>query len=437
MTSVGVMASAVHIAAAGPCTDVLSESFGDLSAWTNTNGTIVAGRTGSAVQLSVAGSMVDYTIPVASRGEYLTLGFAFRITDISDNAIAMFRSSSGAALEIQVQVMADGSIRATQQTSTVLGASSAGAIAINTWYYFELQIRHHATEGSAVGRLNGVTVFSASNVDTMSGSVVIDTLRLLRDTGATLLVDDLYLSTGAGCAFKGDQVIVPPPAAFKTALGSNRNVTSGTTLVITTTAAIAIGDLVVVRAAADNLSATTPTFTCTDSGGNTYTTRAQAAVSATAGNGVAGGVMATKATAAVAAGGTITVTLSGAVTAKAAYAESFTSVSNTLRSTAVTATGTATAATPGASGTVNAGDLVIGAIMPETRAAPIFDSDTLNGAWSTGVSITAADSGTDNTRVEVNGQYKIPNASGAQTYNNTVTAGEWVGMVLVFQATSS
>src|SRR5215831_20337789 len=102
---------------------------------------------------------------------------------------------------------------------------------------------------------------------------------------------------------------------FKTALGNNGNATSGTALAITTTAAVAVGDLVVVRWAADNLSATTPTCTITDSGGNTYTNLYQGAANATAGSGIAGGMAVTVATNVVASGGTITMTLSGAVTA--------------------------------------------------------------------------------------------------------------------------
>ena len=116
--------------------------------------------------------------------------------------------------------------------------------------------------------------------------------------------------------------------AFKAALGSGLSTSSGTTIVITTTAAIAIDDLVVVRWASDNLNATTPTATCAD-GGNTYTVLRQGAVNASAAAGVAGGMFATKATVARGSGSTITVTLSGAVAHKAIYAESFTGVENT------------------------------------------------------------------------------------------------------------
>ena len=133
------------------------------------------------------------------------------------------------------------------------------------------------------------------------------------------------------------------PVAFKTALGTGLGTSSSTTVTITTTAAIAIGDLVVVRVATDNLNATTPTFTCADGSANSYTIHRQGAVNATAAAGVAGAIFCRKATAARASGSTITITLSGAVAHKACFAESFTGAENTVRSAAVSATGTSTA----------------------------------------------------------------------------------------------
>lgn len=226
----------------------------------------------------------------------------------------------------------------------------------------------------------------------------------------------------------------PPGPGFKTNLGNNGNSTSGTTLAITTTAAIAVGDLVVVRWAADNLSATTPTGTITDSGSNTYTAHAYRGQNATGAAGVVGGIAVTKATAIVALGGTITLTLSGAVTAKAMYAESFTGFDNTLRSAVVLASGASTAASV-VSGTVNSGDLVIGAVAAETRATPTFDADTLNGSWAQPINKPNATSGTDANCVTINGQHKVTTAAGAQTYDNTIVSTDWAAMVCVFQPT--
>ena len=223
------------------------------------------------------------------------------------------------------------------------------------------------------------------------------------------------------------------PAAFKTALGTGQATTSGTTIVITTTAAIDIGDLVVVRWASDNLNATTPTATCAD-GGNTYTMQRQGAVNATAAAGVAGGILTTKATVARPLGSTITVTLSGAVAHKCAIAVSFTAAENTVRSTAVSATGASTSANSGASGAVAVGDLVLGWVAWETRGALTGDADTGGGTWSTIITHRSATSGGDATCVSVGGQYKIPTTTTAQTFNITGASAEWVCGVLVLQA---
>ena len=229
-----------------------------------------------------------------------------------------------------------------------------------------------------------------------------------------------------------------PAVGYKTALGTTTNNTSASTLVITTTAAIAIGDLVVVRVASSNQTATTPTFTCADSGGNTYTTHAERSSGhATANAGVIGGVMATKATSAVAAGGTITITLSVATAAKAAYAESFVGFDNTTRSTPATTFGDTLAAVTVTSGAVNSGDLVVAACLAESRtSASVADTDTLNGSWSTIVNLPSSTSGTDTDRVMAIGQYKITTGAGAQTWD--ITHGltpDWAAVLVVFQAT--
>ena len=222
-------------------------------------------------------------------------------------------------------------------------------------------------------------------------------------------------------------------AAFKAALANVGNAVSGTTISLST-ADIAVGDLVVVRWASDNLSATTPTVTASDGTANVYTVLRQGAVNATAAAGVAGGILVCKATVARPFASNLTLTFSGAVTAKAAYAESFTGTLATVRSAAVGTTGTATAASAGASGTVAAGDLVLGFIANETRGVITGDSDTLNGSWSTQVSKSNATSGSDAVCVTAAGQHKIATASGAQTYNVTAVAAEWVIGCVVLQA---
>jgi len=210
----------LYLSTGAPCTfqgdhvepndpgDVLYEPFNDLTtnSWAIVGtATIVAGRTGTAAQLSTSGASASYTIPSPSRSEYLTIGFAVKTTDISDNIFMHFRSNAAANLEITATMAATGAVEIRQQ-ATLLATSAASVIAINTWYYFELQIRHHTTLGSVVARINGVQVAAATNVNTFN-TATIDTLRLFRDTGATILFDDLYIASGPTATFKGDITI--------------------------------------------------------------------------------------------------------------------------------------------------------------------------------------------------------------------------------------
>jgi len=224
--------------------------------------------------------------------------------------------------------------------------------------------------------------------------------------------------------------------AFKASLGFGADTLTGNVIGIATTAPIAVGDLVVVRFAADQLSASTPTFTVTDAAGNAYITHQQLwKHTSVAADGIAGGLAATKATAAMATGQSIIVTLSGAVAAKVAYAESFTGAANVVRSTPVGVTGGVTITTP-PTGTVNAGDLVLSWSAWEHVTAVTGDSDTVDGAWSAIVNRVNAAGGTGTTRVQVSGQWKIPTGSTPQVVtNNGAASDSALGIVVLQQAT--
>jgi len=199
-----------------------------------------------------------------------------------------------------------------------------------------------------------------------------------------------------------------------------------------------VGDLLVIRVAADNLSGTTPTISAVSdsiASTNTYTVVSQRVQNTTAAAGVMGALIVSKITQQLPNATLLYVDFSSASTAhKAGYAELYSGVEATQRSTAVSASATSTAASA-VSGTVNAGDLVIGAVAVESRAAPTYDADTLNGSWAGNFNKPSTTSGSDTSAVCVNGQYKIATASGAQTFNNTVANTDWCAFVAVFQAT--
>lgn len=216
MTSVGIMASSVVTAV---CTDVLSEPFDNFALWTITsNCTIVTGRTGTGCSIVGSGAtqFAVYSIPGANESAYLMIGFAFRISNATGTR-TMFRLSSDGdtTTHIFVHIPTDGSvvIRNGGGSGPILATAPAGTIPINTYVYVEFAAYLHATAGYVTMQANGTQVAAATNVATKTSGTktTFDAVRLLGpNSGITNIYDDLYISTGAGCSFKGDQTIVAP-----------------------------------------------------------------------------------------------------------------------------------------------------------------------------------------------------------------------------------
>ena len=258
---------------------------------------------------------------------------------------------------------------------------------------------------------------------------------IVAPTGATRLGWTFtFPPPAAGPILWLDDIVVAPtpsaPAGFKANLGNAVSTISGTTLAITTGAAIDVGDLVVIRIASDNLTNTTPTYSAADSGGNTYTQLAQKSQSNTPGAGCTVGLLATVATAAVAAGGTVTVTLSGAVACRAMYVESFTGFTTTIRNQNAGSNLSATASQSGGADQLT-GDLVLGVAAIEGNGVPTGDSDTTGGTWSA-MNGFVANTGTTATSVEVVGQWKLATGAATANYNTTwTTATDWASAIVV------
>ena len=200
------------------CINVLAEPFNNFTTngWSlynagGGNPSIVAGRTGTCARMTMGGEAA-YTIPVPSRSEYLTFGFAYKISNFAGQG-TILRLQGGGWDHTRLRIEGNGSLGYTADEGTVyLAGSAPGVITTNTWYYVELQTRLHSTLGSYTCRVNGTVVFSGTNKDTRNGagSSVYETFRLIEPfgfSGESNWVDDLYISTGVGCTFKGDHTI--------------------------------------------------------------------------------------------------------------------------------------------------------------------------------------------------------------------------------------
>ena len=196
------------------CTDVLTEPFDDLDAWTISGTpaiwTIVAGRTGTCVQVTSSADLLRHSLGVNESAD-VTVGAAFQVSALpSQRPVLQLQSDAGGSQHLTVRVNMDGSLNLCRggTLGTVLGSTTAtGLVAVNTWNYLELQATLSDTIGKAQVRLNGSTVIGPlTGQDTKSAGTktVFDTVALLNTVGATHRWDDLYLSTGPDCEFQGD-----------------------------------------------------------------------------------------------------------------------------------------------------------------------------------------------------------------------------------------
>lgn len=208
------MASAVHIATAA-CTDVLAEPFNNLTAWTPSAPApdIVAGRTGNAVELNFTGARADYLIATPNQSDTVTVGFAYRAPTLtaSNRYICEYYSDSNATFHCALRLDGStGQLNFYRGGATIVASSATGLIAVNTWYYLEVQVKLHDTAGFVIVRRNGTDVINATALDTKNSGTktVFDAFHVYMGVISNKAqYDDLYLSTGSGCTFKGDHTI--------------------------------------------------------------------------------------------------------------------------------------------------------------------------------------------------------------------------------------
>lgn len=209
--------------------------------------------------------------------------------------------------------------------------------------------------------------------------------------------------------------------------GSNNNNTAGTTFTITPATDFTPASLAVLCLALDNSGASGAATTVSVSTGVGAWTASQSGLydpgAASAGVQIA---LLTCNISSWAAGTNLTVTLGNSTTAKAwtltevrsdvewGYA-SATKIAGGVN------TGAASAAPTVTTGSITSGDIVFGWGGAESANTWAGDADTLNGSWSTQQSNAA---GTGTTGMSVTSQWKIVNATAAQTYNPTLTSAD-------------
>jgi hypothetical protein len=196
----------------GSCVTLREDAFNNLDAWTEIIGTpsIVTGRTGTGLLMEAGPSdpttfeSIFYTIPTVNESGVLTIGFAWKVTSDFERVICQFHAEGIVHVELATNAGGGFNIRRGTPAGNIIGSSPYGAWSINTWYYLEMQCQ---LKNVGFGRLrvNGSEVINVSDVDTRNGGTKLKFDRIAIGTthSQNQTIDDLYLSSGEGCKFRG------------------------------------------------------------------------------------------------------------------------------------------------------------------------------------------------------------------------------------------
>jgi hypothetical protein len=194
---------------------ILLDGCEDLTCWTAYIPTIGAGRNGNCFQFAGTINNSYYTVPAAQEADTFTVGFAVKFGSLPASTSDFFAltSDATATAHVSLRLTSTGSIDVGRSSSAgfaILGSSVAGLLNIGVWYYVELQAKLSDTVGTAIVRVNGVTVIGPlSNLDTKNNGTktTFDSISLRVGSATTPYFDDLYLMSGTGDTFLGDIVI--------------------------------------------------------------------------------------------------------------------------------------------------------------------------------------------------------------------------------------
>lgn len=218
-----------HYAAAGLAQKHLSTAVGvggaiDVGAWGRftTNGLRITQFSGGDVYIRG---------PVSSRPAEIILGIALWVETMPDNWVDLLRFLDNNERQVVIKLLSTGAIQALRDT-TVLGASAAGEVAIDTYYYLEVKVVVDNAAGSVEVRLTDPvagesTILNLAGVDTQQSANAQVTQFQICGDGASdaqaryMRFDDLYVCDNAGAQcndFLGDTRIC---AQFATADGAH------------------------------------------------------------------------------------------------------------------------------------------------------------------------------------------------------------------------
>ncbi len=178
--------------------------------WTITGTpSMVSGRFGGqAAKVNQSSNGVNITRPFPANYASFAVGFGFRLVTFagltgSPYPMCSFHDSIP-TIQCGLRVTATGAIEANRYTSdsagTVLGTSSAGVIAANTWHYIECEVTISDASGVFKVYVDGVQVLNLTSVDTKNtANAYASSIKFGASANITqnIDIDDLYVNDAA------------------------------------------------------------------------------------------------------------------------------------------------------------------------------------------------------------------------------------------------
>jgi hypothetical protein len=171
-------------------------------------------RAGTNSIVASQGRWTDTVFRATSNGTHLTLtvpahatyivGMWIRVNTFASSTGEIFSFRDGSTAQVLLSITTDGQIRARHGSSfATLATSVAGIIIEDTWHYVEFKALVHTSAGTVEIRVDGVTVASATGVDTQqSGTAQITNIQVNSFSDGSPSIDrqHFYILDGSGSA---------------------------------------------------------------------------------------------------------------------------------------------------------------------------------------------------------------------------------------------
>jgi hypothetical protein len=177
---------------------------------------LCAGRFfGSAARLRTTSPALCFSTPAFTPTATVIVGCAIKVDSISSPTDLLRFYDGDALYHVGVQIVNSGVIRLNRNGTTMPGESAPNTVAAGQWYYLEIKVTVGDTDGSYEVRVNGVTVASASGIDTRNGGTgLIERVQFRGWQASTVSVfatyDDMYVLNSLGTdnnSFLGSQLV--------------------------------------------------------------------------------------------------------------------------------------------------------------------------------------------------------------------------------------